>query len=96
MKALIFTLALFLGACSSTGIGDRCEDDESCPEGQYCARVAVCTQSCATSACPEGSSCQTIDGRAVCLKTCSQDDECNETEGCREGVCHIVDPLKPF
>ncbi len=96
MKRSIWFFALFLSSCSS-GIGDRCEDNENCPEGQYCARVAVCTKSCAgDGTCPEGSACRTIEGRAVCLRSCTENDDCNDTEACEDSVCRIQNPLEPF
>jgi hypothetical protein len=64
--------------------------------GQYCARVAVCTQDCSAGGfCPEDSKCTTVDRREVCLRTCDDDDACNDTESCQDGVCRIADPLSP-
>lgn len=90
---LFFTLA----AACSTELGDRCENNDSCPDGQYCARVAVCTKQCEDGViCPEGSTCTQVDARSVCLRACSEDGECNDTESCQNSVCRIVDPLKPW
>lgn len=97
MKRRILALFFSLAAACSTELGDRCENNDSCPEGQYCARVAVCTLECgAGAACPEGSACTLVESRSVCLRSCTEDGECNDTESCQNSVCRIADPLKPL
>ena len=97
MKRWIFLFAtIVFSACSSPIIGDRCDNNDSCPSGQYCARVAVCTLECTDGGtCPEGSQCTHVDLRDVCLRTCSTNDACNDTEVCKEGLCQIANPLDP-
>ncbi|MBW2262636.1 MAG: hypothetical protein JRG91_11735 [Deltaproteobacteria bacterium] len=73
------------------GIGDPCNEDSDCPDGQSCfddAGDGFCTEPCADGACPEGTVCVESLGEPLCLPECDTDEDCGEGMACVDGVCH--------
>jgi hypothetical protein len=106
--ATALALAAVLAAgCSdepSPRIGEICSSTEDCTGelGEYCSRVFKCVRSCAESACSAGSRCARIGERAVCLRACAADSDCDHPERCSWSaapagpVCVLEQPLAVF
>lgn len=89
------------GAKPVTTFCKPCDADSACGEsGQgICQKQALgyrCLQACdANRCCPEGSSCQSIDGQSMCVPasnsckpvSCKTDKDCGPGEFCQQNVC---------
>lgn len=98
---------MLLASCAdepSPRIGEICSSTEDCAGelGEYCSRVFKCVRSCATSGCSAGARCARVGERAVCLRACAADSDCDHPERCSSApapagpVCVLEQPLAVF
>lgn len=70
--------------------GSDCGGDELCIDGECCAEGECGSepQSCVFNAeCPSDERC--VDG--TCTATCSDDEQCGNSERCRQGICEYIE-----
>ncbi len=79
------TLA-YEGPCEGPPLTTACEDDDTCPRGQVCARggdgPGICTIECRPERGCNRAMCTPLDGRFVCLPPCGPGDRCFEGLQC--------------
>lgn len=88
----VLALGLWLSACGSSSVGDACQVNDDCDNGQTCYAdrpEGYCSKGCLNEgtdrACPGGSVCAMNAGLLLCSATCETD------ENCRAGyVCATV------
>jgi len=100
MRRLACALGALLLACpAAVTPGTLCRSNDDCRslKDGWCAKVEICTRDCASTPCPDGSTCVTQGPRQVCLPNCAVNDDCLAGFQCAQKnggwVCERVDPL---
>lgn len=93
-----FQSVCYMEAGDASQVGGTCQAHEDCADrmgclpnfdGGYCA-VLFCD---AANPCPGGTVCTRLQGRGVCMKTCLENDDCEETRPCTDEDVGCVDSV---
>lgn len=99
--SLSFLCLLFVGCGQSRettmmpdqpNFGAACGDALPCAGGLSCLAgdlfpQGYCTSTCDASACPDGATCTSDFGTAICLGNCESDTDCRDSYQCFHGSC---------
>lgn len=85
----------------------KCRSSKECPKGRFCRQGECTTDPCNPSPCGIGGECTLFRGQSKCscqqgytglppncVKSCTHNEECSETEACIKSICQSPCPGK--